>query len=148
MLAKAAGLTVIADAAKEDRDLVLGLGADQMLLRGARSAGRVRELHPGGTDGVIDAAVMNEPVAAAVRAGGRIATVQGFTGSTDRGVHWCPAFVYGRLQDTVTLTELRDQAESGVLTLRVAATFPAEQAGAAQRLFETGGVRGRPVLLF
>ncbi|WP_060887922.1 zinc-binding dehydrogenase [Streptomyces caniscabiei] len=91
---------------------------------------------------------MNEAVAAAVRDGGPIATVQGFTGPTDRGVRWCPVFVYGRLRDTEALAELRDQAESGLLTLRVAATFPVEQAGEAQQLIEAGGVRGRPVLLF
>ncbi|GAA4807604.1 zinc-binding dehydrogenase [Streptomyces ziwulingensis] len=42
----------------------------------------------------------------------------------------------------------RDQAESGVLTLRVARTYPLEQVAEAHRLIEEGGVRGRPVLVF
>ncbi|MEU6353583.1 NADP-dependent oxidoreductase [Streptomyces sp. NPDC047072] len=147
-LAKAAGLTVIADAAEKDRDLVTDLGADHVRPRGDGFAERVRELCPDGADGVVDGAVMNEAVAAAVRDGGGIATVQGFAGATDRGVRWHPVFVYDRLRDTTALTELRDHAESGTLTLRVAATYPAERAGEAQRLFEVGGVRGRPVLLF
>lgn len=147
-LAKAAGLTVIADAAQTDRDLVIGLGADHVLPRGDGFAERVRDLCPSGTDGIIDGAVMNDTVTAAVRDGGSIATVQGFTGIADRGVRWCPVFVYDRRRDTAALTELRDQAEAGILTLRVAATFPADQAEAAHRLIEAGGVRGRPVLLF
>ncbi|MEU1802335.1 NADP-dependent oxidoreductase [Streptomyces sp. NPDC019937] len=147
-LAKAAGLTVIADAAQVDRDLVIGLGADHVLPRGDGFAERVRDLCPSGADGIIDGAVMNGTVAAAVRDGGSIATVQGFTGIADRGVRWCPVFVRDRVRDTATLTELRDQAEAGILTLRVAATFSVDQAEAAHRLFEAGGVRGRPVLLF
>ncbi|MGW3942626.1 NADP-dependent oxidoreductase [Streptomyces phaeochromogenes] len=147
-LAKAAGLTVIADAAQADRDLVIALGADHVLPRGDQFAERVRDLCPGGTDGVIDGAVMNETVTAAVRDGGSIASVKGFTGTADRGVRWCPVFVHDRVRDTPALTELRDQAEAGILTLRVAATFPLDQAEATHRLFEAGGVRGRPVLLF
>jgi NADPH2:quinone reductase len=147
-LAKAAGLTVIADAAPADRDLVIGLGADHVLPRGDGFVERVRELCPGGADGVVDGAVMNEAVAAAVRDGGTIATVQGFTGTADRAVRWRPVLVHGRRRDTATLTELRDQAEAGILTLRVAATFPVDEAAAAHRLIEAGGVRGRPVLLF
>jgi NADPH2:quinone reductase len=147
-LAKAAGLTVIADAAQKDRDLVIGLGADHVLPRGDEFPEQVRDLHPNGTDGIIDGAVMNDTVTAAVRDGGNIATVKGFAGSTDRGVRWCPVFVYGRLRDTAALTELRDQAEAGIITLRVATTFPADQAETAHRLIEAGGVRGRPVLLF
>jgi NADPH2:quinone reductase len=147
-LAKAAGLTVIADAAQTDHDLVIGLGADHVLPRGDEFPEQVRDLHPGGTDGIIDAGVMNDTVTAAVRDGGNIATVKGFAGSTDRGVRWCPVFVYGRLRDTAALTELRDQAEAGIITLRVATTFPADQAETAHRLIEAGGVRGRPVLLF
>ncbi|MFI5966379.1 NADP-dependent oxidoreductase [Streptomyces asoensis] len=147
-LAKAAGLTVIADAADKDRDLVAGLGADHVVPRGDRFAERVRELRPAGADGIIDAAVLDAAVAAGVRDGGGIVTVKWFTGSTDRGVRWLPVTVYDRLRDTAALTELRDQAESGALTLRVAATFPPEEAAQAHRLFEAGGVRGRPVLLF
>ncbi|KND28712.1 NADP-dependent oxidoreductase [Streptomyces acidiscabies] len=147
-LAKDAGLTVIADAAQQDQDLVIGLGADHVLPRGDGFAEHVRDLCAGGVDGIIDGAVMNDTVTVAVRDGGSIASVQGFTGIADRGVRWCPVFVHGRIRDTTALTELRDQAEAGILTLRVAATFPPEQAGTAHRLFESGGVRGRPVLLF
>lgn len=147
-LAKAAGLTVIADAADKDRDLVASLGADHVLPRGDTFPDAVRQLRPDGADGVIDAGSVGAAVAAAVRDGGAIATVKGFTGDTDRGVRWFPVFVYDRIRDTAALTQLRDLAELGALTLRVAGTFPLEQVTEAHRLIEEGGVRGRPVLVF
>ncbi|MFF5139194.1 zinc-binding dehydrogenase [Streptomyces sp. NPDC013157] len=76
-LAKAAGLTVIADAAKKDRDLATGLGPDQVFPRGDQFAEGVRELRPAGADGIIDAGVMSAAVAAGVCDGGGIVTVQG-----------------------------------------------------------------------
>lgn len=147
-LAKAAGLTVIADAADKDRDLVVSLGADDVLPRGDGFADGVRQLRPDGADGVIDAGSVGQAVAAAVRDGGAIATFKGFSGDTDRGVRWFPVFVYDRIRDTAALTRLRDLAESGALTLRVAGTYPLEQVAEAHRLVEEGGVRGRPVLVF
>lgn len=147
-LAKAAGLTVIADAAPQDHDLVTSLGGDHVLPRGDGFPDAVRRLRPDGADGVIDGGSVGEAVAAAVRDGGGIATFKGFTGETDRGVRWFPVFVYDRIRDTATLTRLRDQAESGFLTLRVAGTYPLEQVTEAHRLIEVGGVRGRPVLVF
>jgi NADPH:quinone reductase-like Zn-dependent oxidoreductase len=38
------------------------------------------------------------------------------------------------------------EVEDGVLTLRVARTFPADPAGEAHRLLEQGGTRGRLVI--
>ncbi|WP_158253902.1 zinc-binding dehydrogenase [Cryobacterium sp. N22] len=61
---------------------------------------------------------------------------------------WFPVFVYDRIRDTASLTRLRDQAEFGVLALRVAGTYPLEQVAEAHRLVEVGGLRGRPVLVF
>src|SRR3954465_12784795 len=46
------------------------------------------------------------------------------------------------------LDRLRRQVEDGVLTLRVARTFPVEEAAEAHRMLEAGGVRGRLVLTF
>jgi D-arabinose 1-dehydrogenase-like Zn-dependent alcohol dehydrogenase len=40
------------------------------------------------------------------------------------------------------------QAENGVLTLRVAETYPAEKAGDAHARLEAGGTRGRCVITF
>lgn len=147
-LAKAAGLTVIADAADKDRDLVTALGADHVLPRGDDFPDAVRRLRPEGVDGIIDAGSVGDAVAPAVRDGGGIATVKGFAGATDRGLSWFPVFIYDRMRDTATLERLRDQAESGVLTPRVAGTYPLDQVSEAHRVIEAGGVRGRPVLVF
>ncbi|WP_308799973.1 NADP-dependent oxidoreductase [Agromyces silvae] len=147
-LAKAAGLTVIADAEDKDRDLVASFGPDIVLPRGGGFAAGVRELYPDGVAGAIDAGSVGDAVAAAVRDGGSISAVKGFTGDTARGVRWVPVFVYDQMRNTAALTRLRDLAEFGVLTPRVAGTFPPEHVAEAHRLIEEGGVRGRPVLVF
>jgi len=43
---------------------------------------------------------------------------------------------------------LRQQTNDGLVTLRVAATFPPEQAAEAHRRLEAGGTRGRFVITF
>lgn len=141
-------VSVVADAADKDRTLIESLGADHVLPRGDGFADAVRQLYPGGVDGVLDGGSVGDPIAAAVRDGGAIATFEGFTGDTERGVRWFPIFVYDRIHDTAALTQLRDQAESGAITLRVAGTFPLEDVAEAHRIVEQGGVRGRPVLVF
>jgi hypothetical protein len=47
-----------------------------------------------------------------------------------------------------TGSDLRAAADGGLLALRVAATFPPEQASQAHRLMEAGGLRGRAVIVF
>ena len=46
------------------------------------------------------------------------------------------------------LSRLREQAEIGELTLRVAEVYPAERAADAHRRLEVGGARGRLVIQF
>lgn len=65
---------------------------------------------------------MNDAVAAAVRDNGIVAGVGGFVEAAERGVQWRMVFVRDRFGDTAALMKLRDQAEEGLLTLRVAAT--------------------------
>jgi NADPH:quinone reductase-like Zn-dependent oxidoreductase len=147
-LAKADGLTVVADAAEADEELVRQLGADVIVRRGDDVAGRVREHVPDGVDGLADGAVQDALVLPAVRDGGAVATVRGYRGDGRRGVRVFPTLVRRAAKDRAVLDRLGRQAEAGVLTLRVARTFPAEQAAEAHRLFERGGVRGRLVLTF
>jgi NADPH:quinone reductase-like Zn-dependent oxidoreductase len=149
-LAKADGLHVVADAAPADEVLVRTLGADTVLPRGDCFAARVRELHPQGVDGLIDAALLGESLVHAVRSGGAMVTLRGFDGSgpADRGVRFFPIYVRNYIRERAMLHALRADAEAGVLTLRVARTFPAGEAAAAHRLLEAGGVRGRLVLTF
>ena len=147
-LGKADGLRIIADAAAADELLVKELGADVVVQRGADFAARVREVLPEGADGLIDAALLNELAVPAVRDGGRIATVRGFTADPGRGITFHPVSVRNYAREHAKLDQLRQQAEDGVLTLRVAKTLPAEQAADAHRTLEAGGTRGRLVLEF
>ena len=147
-LAKADGLTVVADASEADEELVRTLGADVVVRRGDDVAARIREHAPHGVDGLADGAVQDALVLPAVRDGGAVATVRGYRGDGQRGVRMYPTLVRRVAQDRPALDRLRRQAEDGVLTLRVAATYPAEQAAEAHRQLEKGGVRGRLVLTF
>ncbi|MDX3099107.1 NADP-dependent oxidoreductase [Streptomyces sp. ME01-24h] len=148
-LAKAAGLTVIADAAERDRDLVAALGADHLVPRGDGFVDAVLRLRPDGVDGLIDTAQFTRASDAAVRDGAVIATLRPAADTaTDRGLRSRVVNVVENSGDTGVLTALCDHVESGVLTLRVAATFALEEAAQAHAFMEAGGVRGRPVLVF
>lgn len=153
-LAKADGLRVIADAADSDERLVTELGADEVVARGDGVGARIRERHPGGVNAVVDAALQGDEVLTALSDGGQIAIVRrpGERGTStlhpERGVLirdvWVPDYTHA----TDKLDELRVLAEQGKVTLRVAQTFPAAEAGAAHRALEKGGNRGRLVLVF
>jgi NADPH:quinone reductase-like Zn-dependent oxidoreductase len=147
-LAKVAGLTVVADASEADEDLVRALGAEIVVRRGPDFADEVRKHFPDGVDGLADGALLDETAAPAVSDGGAMATVRGYLGDGRRGLRIMPVRVrkYGEAWEE--LDRLRQLAEEGRVTLRVAETFPAERAADAHRRFEAGGVRGRLVLLF
>ena len=145
-LAKADGLEVVADAAEKDEDLVRTLGADHLVRRGDDVADRIRELYPSGVDGLADASIQSEQVLPAVKDGGAVATFRGYKGDGAREIDVHPVMVWDVAEDREMLSSLRDQAENGTLTLRVAETLPAAEAAEAHRRLEAGGVRGRIVL--
>jgi NADPH:quinone reductase len=147
-LAKADGLTVVADASEADEQLVRDLGADIVVRRGDDVAGRIREHAPDGVDGLADGSVQDALVLPAVKDGGAVATVRGYRGDGQRGLRVFPTLVRRVAEDRPALDRLRRQVEDGVLTLRVARTFPVEEAAEAHRMLEAGGVRGRLVLTF
>lgn len=146
-LAKAAGLTVVADASEADEELVRSFGADVVVRRGDDVADRIRDVRPDGVDGVVDAALLNGAIAPAVRNNGGIVTARGYVGSAERGITWYPV-VFVDYISAARLDGIRRHVEAGRLTPRVAKVLPAEQAAEAHRLLEAGGVRGRPVLTF
>lgn len=146
-LAKADGLTVVADAADKDRELIERLGADVVVPRDG-FVDAVRERYPNGVDGLADGALLNAAAVPAVKDGGRMATVRGWDGAGQDRVHVQPVMVYTHAQEWEALDRLRELVENGVLTLRVADVLPAEQAAEAHRRLEAGGVRGRLVLQF
>lgn len=150
-LAKVDGLRVVADAAPADEELVRRLGADIVVPRGEDFADQVRRVLPDGADGLVDAALLNERAIPAVRDGGGIATVRGYQGDPaghERGITFHPVFVRGYALEHDKLDRLRQHVEDRQVTLRVARTYPAEQAADAHRALQAGGIRGRLVLQF
>ncbi|MFP6747788.1 MAG: zinc-binding dehydrogenase [Alphaproteobacteria bacterium] len=147
-LAKTEGLTVIADASEADHELVLSLGADIVVRRGEDVAARIREHVPNGVDGLADGAVQNELVIQAVRDGGAFTAVRGYKGDGLRGITFTATMVRDYDGEFEKLDRLRQLAEAGAITLRVADTYPPEQAGEAHRRLEAGGTRGRLVIEF
>ena len=147
-LAKADGLRVVADASEQDETLIKELGADVVLRRGAEYPDRVRAEVPVGVDGLLDGASLGALTARAVRDGGRVVTLRGYDGPGERDIAYQPIVVFRYARERTKLDRLRQQVEDGLITLRVARTFPAEQAAEAHRLLAAGGLRGRLVLTF
>jgi NADPH2:quinone reductase len=147
-IAKNEGLTVIADASEADEALVRSLGADIVVRRGDDVAARIREHFPDGVDGMADGAVLNEHAIPAVRDGGAFTAVRGFEGDGQRGIRFMPTWVRSYDGEHEKLDRLRQLVEDGVITLRVADSYPAERASEAHRRLEAGGTRGRLVLEF
>ena len=146
-LAKADGLRVIADAAPADEALVRALGADIVVPRGDDIAAQIRKIAPDGVDGLADGSFQSGTAAGAVRDGGSFATVRGWSGS-ERGIVFHKTSVRDYNHRADLLDQLRVQAEVGLLTLRVAASYPAGQAAEAHRRIEAKGVRGLLVLVW
>ncbi|WP_308438840.1 NADP-dependent oxidoreductase, partial [Streptomyces chromofuscus] len=155
-MARAEGITVIADAAPSDEGLVRSLGADMVVLRGPGVAHRILDAVPGGVDGLVDAAGLGSAVvAAAVHDGGAIVALSGDglrplspAELRRRSLRKYLVFVPDYLGDHGRLDRLRRQVEAGEVTPRVARVLSAERAAEAHRLMEAGGVRGRLVLEF
>jgi NADPH2:quinone reductase len=147
-LAKADGLTVIADAAEKDEKLVASLGADIVVRRGDDVASRIRSHFPQGVDGLADGALLNELVIPAVRDGGVFTSLRGFQGIPQRDIHFTTTFVSSYAQEFEKLDRLRQQVEGGQITLRVADAYSPERAADAHRRLEAGGTRGRLVIQF
>ena len=147
-LAKADGLTVIADASEKDEKLVASLGADIVVRRGDDVAARFRSRFPRGVDGLADGAVLNERVIAAVRDGGAFTSIRGFLGAPQRDIRFTATMVRNYVLEFEKLDHLRQQVEAGEITLRLAEVYPPERAADAHRRLEAGGTRGRLVIQF
>lgn len=149
VLAKRRGLRVIADAKASETELVRGYGADVVVARGDRFADEVRAVVPDGVDALFDTALLGRASFGALRDGGVYVPVRGWDdGDSDRGIAIRPVFVSQALERTDWLSELRDLASSGAITLRVAGEYPPERAADAHRAMEAGGLRGRAVIVF
>jgi NADPH:quinone reductase-like Zn-dependent oxidoreductase len=147
-LAKADGLTVIANASRSDQTLVRSLGADYVLERGETFAERVRSLVPKGVPGLADGAMLDDLALPAIADGGAMAVIRGWDGPSERHITLHKISSTAFATSTALFDQLVRQVEQGILTLRVADVLPADQAAEAHRRLEAGGVRGRLVLDF
>ena len=147
-LAKADGLTVIADSNDSDKSLLESLGVDIIIPRGEGFAERIRQEFPDGVDGMADGALLNEAAIEAVKDGGSFTSVRGFKGEPQRNIDFTATWVTAYDCKKDKLETLCEQAESGVLTLRVADSVTMENAAEAHKKLEAGGTRGRMVIEF
>ena len=83
-LAKADGLTVIADSNESDEELLKSLGVDLIIPRGEGYAERIRQEFPSGVDGIADGALLNQLAIDAVKDGGSFTSIRGFKGEPQR----------------------------------------------------------------
>jgi NADPH2:quinone reductase len=78
--------------------------------------------------GLVDAASLNAAALPAIADGGAITTVRGWSGPAERGITVHPISAFATVTDTALLEELRDLAQDGTLSLRVADVMPARYA--------------------
>ena len=142
-LAVAEGVRVIGTAGAANQEYLASLGATPTTY-GEGLVDRVRALAAGGIDAVLDAAGRGVlPDSIRLRGGtDRIVTIADVA-AAELGV----VFEAGpALRSTADLAALADQAARGSLVTTVAATYPLSEAAAAQRISDTGHVRGKLVL--
>ena len=147
-LGVADGLRVIAVARPQDEAVVRRFGAETFVPSGDAAIRGLRDAAPGGVDGLIDAAVLDAAVLPAIRDGGKLATVRGFAGPSERGITIEPVRVLSYVDNHDALDRLGKLVAEKRLTLRVAEAFPPERAADAQRKMAAGGTRGRLVIAF
>jgi NADPH:quinone reductase-like Zn-dependent oxidoreductase len=147
-LAKADGLTVIADSNESDEELLKSLGVDLIIPRGEGYAERIRQEFPSGVDGIADGALLNKLAIGAVKDGGSFTSIRGFKGDPQRDIDFSTTWVTAYDCKKDILETLKQQAEEGILTLRVADSVTIENASEAHKRLEAGGTRGRMVIKF
>lgn len=146
-LAKSEGYRVVADAKPQDRELVAELGADVIVDRSDDFAAAVVET-VGRVEGLIDAADIGDSLTAAVADGHTAVSARYREGVAARGVQWKKVFTPDYRTDTAALEKIRDAAQAGILTLRVADTYLPQHAAEAYQRLEAGGLHGRLVFTF
>src|SRR5262249_58993961 len=98
-LGVADGLRVIAVAGSADAALVKSFGAQTVVSRGEAAIRALHDAAPGGVDRLIHAAVLDAAGLPAIREGGKLATVRGFAGPSQRGIAIEPVRVMSYLHN-------------------------------------------------
>jgi NADPH:quinone reductase-like Zn-dependent oxidoreductase len=142
------GLRVIAVGRPHDEALAKRLGAETFIPSGDHAMRAVYDAARGGVDGMIDAAVLDAAALPAIRDGGKLATVRGWSGPPERGITVLSVRVTSYVENGEALDRLGQMVAQKRLTLRVAETFPPERTAEAQQKLAAGGTRGRLVIVF
>jgi NADPH:quinone reductase-like Zn-dependent oxidoreductase len=144
-LAKRRGLIVIASDLADDKSFAIDIaGADAFVPASASPVGAVRALYPEGVDAVLDTASLGQALIGAVSDNGTFVTTrQDALPQPERGIRVRLTSVAA---EGSMLTTLSDLAASGELALRVAQTYPLDDASQAHARMAQGGLRGRVVL--
>ncbi|MBV1935627.1 NADP-dependent oxidoreductase [Streptomyces sp. BV286] len=144
-LAKRRGAVVIATDLSPDGDFATKVaGADLYVPASQTPAEAVRAVRPEGVDAVLDTAMLGQAVIAAVTDGGRFVTTRiDALPQSERGIRVLLTQVG---PDGAMLSTLSDLAAAGDLALRVAETYPLQEAAQAYARMIKGGIQGRVVL--
>ncbi|MDX2563558.1 NADP-dependent oxidoreductase [Streptomyces sp. TX20-6-3] len=141
-IARHLGCRVIGAAREAGLERVAELGAEPVVHDEATFADQVRTLAPQGVDAVLD--TIGGPFlrisAGLLATGGRLASI------ADGEVLALGGRYFWVRPDPVDLAALADLVDDGVLSVRVARTFPLEQAADAQRANAAGGLDGKVVV--
>ncbi|MFE6816595.1 MULTISPECIES: NADP-dependent oxidoreductase [unclassified Streptomyces] len=141
-IARHLGCRVIGAAREAGLERVAELGAEPVVYDEATFAEQVRTLAPQGVDAVLD--TIGGPFlrisAGLLAAGGRLASI------ADGEVLALGGRYFWVRPDPVDLAALAELVDDGVLSVRVARTFPLEQAADAQRANAAGGLNGKVVV--
>ncbi len=145
-LAKRRGATVIACGRSADGAFATDIaGADEYLISDDALVGAIRSRYPNGVDGVIDTAMLGDEVLGAVRDGGAfVSTRIDALPQSERGIRVRLTQIAA---DGAMLTTLSDLAARGELALRVAASYPLNEARAAHAHLASGEVSGGRIVL-
>jgi NADPH:quinone reductase len=136
------GLSVYGVADRKDEAFIQSTGA-AFVPRSTEPAAAIVATAGGKVDSVLDAAGLGGEVIGAVQDGGGFVPTVPPTPPSERDIQVSGVQVAA---DGARLAELVALAEAGILTLRVARTYPLVDAADAHAQLEKGGVRGRLVL--
>ena len=151
-LATNAGARVIGTASAPGHAYLRGLGAEPVAY-GDGLLERIRDIAPGGVDGVIDTVGTDEAIdvsVALVADRNRIVTIAAFQRGVQLGIKVIgvgPGGDPGTEIRAAARLELVQQAEAGKLHVRVAGTYPLSEAAAAHRQLLSGHTHGKIVLI-
>jgi NADPH:quinone reductase-like Zn-dependent oxidoreductase len=144
-LAVVRGARVIGTASPASHEYLRSLGAEPVAY-GEGLAGRVRALAPDGVDLALDVAGSGVLPELIELAGGpeHVVTIADFAGAQEHGVRFSSGDAGRAVHALAGIGEL---IESGRFSLPVAQTFPLAGIAQAQRVGESGHVRGKLVLV-